>query len=200
MGPAGNHSGICRHNVPSSCWNGRDVQSDADKLVRQSLHIPRREARRWLHVPIEQEDLVADGALGLVRAAKRFDPRRGIPFSAFALLYVRGAILETIRSRTRRNVLADGAFAQVVSIDETHDDGELAREPVDPKPSPAEMVVHYDQLRLIAGIPAKERYVLLRTQVDGAPAEEVADELGVSVDRVYALASNGSRRLQRRAA
>ena len=27
------------------------------KLVEQALHLPRREARRWRHTPLEQEDL-----------------------------------------------------------------------------------------------------------------------------------------------
>jgi RNA polymerase sigma factor (sigma-70 family) len=177
------------------------VLVDADTLVRQSLYIPRREARRWLHVPIEQEELVADGVEGLVRAAKRFDPKRGIPFAAFALMYVRGAILDTIRHRARRNATRDGGFFDTVSLDETTEDGLSARRSVvDPRPGPDEMVVHLERLRLIAGLPPRERYVLLRTQVDGASAEEVGAELGCGASRVHTLSAYGKARLQRRAA
>src|SRR6185312_9345138 len=62
-----------------------------DTLVEQALHLPRREARRWAHTPLEQEDLVADGNLALAKAAKRYDPSYGVPFPAFATPYVRGA-------------------------------------------------------------------------------------------------------------
>lgn len=174
---------------------------DADTLVRQSLYIPRREARRWLHVPIEQEELVADGVVGLVRAAKRFDPSRGVAFSTFALMFVRGAILDTIRARARRNATRDGGYFDTVSLDEPTDDGRGMRyTPADPHPGPDEMVVHLERLRLISGLPEKERYVLLRLQVDGASAEEVGEELGVSPGRVYRLGSWGEERLRRRAA
>ena len=79
-----------------------------DTLVEQALHLPRREARRWAHTPLEQEDLVADGNLALAKAAKRYDPSYGVPFPAFATPYVRGAIADTVRSRARRNTLGDG--------------------------------------------------------------------------------------------
>ena len=55
-----------------------------ETLVEQALHLPRREARRWAHTPLEQEDLVADGNLALAKAAKRYDPSYGVPFPAFA--------------------------------------------------------------------------------------------------------------------
>ena len=70
-----------------------------ETLVEQALHLPRVEARRWAHTPLEQEDLVADGNLGLAKAAKRYDPSYGVPFPAFATPYVRGAITDTVRSR-----------------------------------------------------------------------------------------------------
>jgi RNA polymerase sigma-B factor len=75
-----------------------------DTLVEQALHLPRREARRWAHTPLEQEDLVADGNLALAKAAKRYDPSYGVPFPAFATPYVRGAIADTfaaVRAATR---------------------------------------------------------------------------------------------------
>ena len=40
------------------------------KLVEQTLYLPRREAKRWRHTPLEQEDLVADGNLALAKAAR----------------------------------------------------------------------------------------------------------------------------------
>lgn len=142
--------------------------------------------------------------MGLVKAAQRYDPKRGVPFPAFALMYVRGAILDSIRERARRNADRNGGFFTEVSFDEPahgeSEDRRLKREPVDPRPGPEEMVVHRDQLRLVEDLPPRERYVLLRTEVDGASAEEVGRELGCSANRVYTLASWGATRLRRRAA
>jgi len=44
-----------------------------------------------------EEDLFSAGTLGLVEAANKFDPARGVPFTAFARIRVHGAILDEIR-------------------------------------------------------------------------------------------------------
>jgi RNA polymerase sigma factor for flagellar operon FliA len=41
---------------------------------------------------------VSAGMIGLVEAAERFDPARGIPFSRFAATRIRGAMLDSVRT------------------------------------------------------------------------------------------------------
>lgn len=48
---------------------------------------------------VDHDDLVAVAQLGLVEAAHSFDAGRGIPFSAFATLRIRGAVLDELRRR-----------------------------------------------------------------------------------------------------
>ena len=173
-----------------------------DTLVEQALHLPRREAKRWAHTPLEQEDLVADGNLGLAKAAKRYDPSYGVPFPAFATPYVRGAITDTVRSRARRNTLGDGHWVDVVGFTALteNDRSDRAYEPQDPGPTPHDTVENLDRLRVLGTIPERERIALIRTMVDGDTAADVAKDLGVSADRVYTLVHNGSTRVRRRAA
>ncbi|MCP9845364.1 sigma-70 family RNA polymerase sigma factor [Synechococcus sp. Lug-A] len=45
------------------------------------------------------DDLIQVGLLGLIRAAERFEPCTGTPFSAFARQHVRGAILHYLRDQ-----------------------------------------------------------------------------------------------------
>lgn len=53
---------------------------------------------RTLSLPSEQsDDLVGAGYLGLVEAAERFDPKSEVPFSTYAYLRIRGAIIDSIR-------------------------------------------------------------------------------------------------------
>jgi RNA polymerase sigma factor (sigma-70 family) len=173
-----------------------------ETLVEQALHLPRREARRWAHTPLEQEDLVADGNLGLAKAAKRYDPSYGVPFPAFATPYVRGAIADTVRSRARRNTLGDGSWVDVVGFPALTASAPTDRsyEPPDPGPTPHDTVENLDRLRVLGTIPERERIALIRTMVDGDTAADVAKDLGVSPDRVYTLVHNGSTRVRRRAA
>ena len=47
---------------------------------------------------VELDELVSAGTLGLVEAARRFDPDRGVRFEAFVAERVRGAIIDHLRS------------------------------------------------------------------------------------------------------
>jgi RNA polymerase sigma factor FliA len=47
---------------------------------------------------VEREDLYGAGVVGLIDAAERFDAARGIAFTTFAEMRVRGAILDNLRA------------------------------------------------------------------------------------------------------
>jgi len=48
---------------------------------------------------VERDELVNAGLLGLVEAAKRYDAATGVPFERYAAIRIRGAILDSTRSR-----------------------------------------------------------------------------------------------------
>jgi RNA polymerase sigma factor for flagellar operon FliA len=74
--------------------------SSGDGLVVANLALVKRVALH-LHarVPrfVEVEDLVQAGMIGLIDAARAFDPAKGSNFEAFAYLRVRGAMFDEIR-------------------------------------------------------------------------------------------------------
>ena len=47
---------------------------------------------------VERDDLYGAGVLGLMDAVERYDESRGVAFSTFAEMRVRGAILDNLRS------------------------------------------------------------------------------------------------------
>jgi RNA polymerase sigma factor FliA len=49
--------------------------------------------------PIDFDDLVGDGLLGLMEAVDRFDPSHNVRFKTYAESRIRGAILDGVRSR-----------------------------------------------------------------------------------------------------
>jgi RNA polymerase sigma factor for flagellar operon FliA len=60
--------------------------------------VARRLARRLPdHVAVE--DLISSGAMGLIEAAERFDPKQGQTFEGFAERRIKGAMLDDIRRR-----------------------------------------------------------------------------------------------------
>jgi RNA polymerase sigma factor FliA len=73
---------------------------DRDALIEQHRSYARALAikvMRTLPPAVELSDLVAYGEVGLVEAAERFDPRRGVAFSTFAHYRIKGAIYDGLR-------------------------------------------------------------------------------------------------------
>ncbi|WP_236777811.1 FliA/WhiG family RNA polymerase sigma factor [Anoxybacter fermentans] len=48
---------------------------------------------------IEFDDLVSFGIIGLIQAIDRFDPERGVKFSTYAAVRIRGAIIDELRAQ-----------------------------------------------------------------------------------------------------
>jgi RNA polymerase sigma factor FliA len=53
--------------------------------------------KRSLGRVAELDDLISYGQTGLLAAARRYDPERGVPFRAFANFRIRGAMLDGVR-------------------------------------------------------------------------------------------------------
>jgi RNA polymerase sigma factor for flagellar operon FliA len=74
---------------------------NADAAIEANLPLVGHLVREVLaRVPahIRREDLFSAGSEALVTAGRAFDPTRGIPFTAFAAMRVRGALLDELRN------------------------------------------------------------------------------------------------------
>ncbi|KKL27738.1 hypothetical protein LCGC14_2382130 [marine sediment metagenome] len=49
---------------------------------------------------IDMEDIISAGTVGLVKAARAFDPNKVAEFKTYAYIRVRGAIIDELRSRS----------------------------------------------------------------------------------------------------
>ena len=77
----------------------RASQGDAesvDALVRANLRFVVFEAKRYRRHGAALADLVSEGNLGLLAAARRFDPTRGVQFVSYASWWIRQAILRAL--------------------------------------------------------------------------------------------------------
>ncbi|HEU5179390.1 MAG TPA: RNA polymerase sigma factor RpoD/SigA [Candidatus Polarisedimenticolia bacterium] len=79
----------------------RDAESleDLHTLVQSNLKFVIRIASQYRGGLLSMEDLVAEGNLGLLRAARRYDPRRGNRFLSCAIWWIRKAILDALENR-----------------------------------------------------------------------------------------------------
>ena len=60
-----------------------------------------RQVKKIVGNAVELAELISFGREGLLEAARRFDPSRGVPFRAYASYRVRGAIFDGLRKLSR---------------------------------------------------------------------------------------------------
>ena len=71
------------------------------ELAMSARRIARGEARKLACSLLGEEDLEQEGFVGLLRAAKRFDPDRGIRFSTYARWWVRAQMTRALETTGR---------------------------------------------------------------------------------------------------
>ncbi|HEY2346793.1 MAG TPA: sigma-70 family RNA polymerase sigma factor [Xanthomonadaceae bacterium] len=86
-------------------WTRYRVHDDDRARDRLFLHyvpwasaIAKSVHRRLRVYNVDREDFVQNATIGLLEAMARFDPTRGIPFSAYAKPRVRGAVFNGLRA------------------------------------------------------------------------------------------------------
>jgi RNA polymerase primary sigma factor len=85
---------------------GRRVQHDGDdtalrRLVEGNLRFVVNYAKRYRGLGVSFLDLIHEGNLGLIEAARRFDPERNVKFITYAVWWIRQALTHALSMQTR---------------------------------------------------------------------------------------------------
>lgn len=95
-----------------------------DEMIMRNLRLVRALAGRYSGRGVPFDDLVQEGSVGLMRAVEKFDHRRGLKFSTYAVWWIRRSLLDAIRdARTIR--IPPVAARQVAAVRAT--EAELRR-------------------------------------------------------------------------
>lgn len=117
----------------------QDRQAAEERWILETIPLVRHLARRVASTVsrhADLEDLISAGTVGLVKAARSYDPDRDAEFRTYAYIRIRGAIIDELRSRS---FVPATVHARYRNVQEAYrrltgrngappDDAELARE------------------------------------------------------------------------
>ena len=72
-----------------------------DKLVRSNLRFVVTVSKKYQNQGVPLSDLINEGNLGLIKAARKFDETKGIKFISYAVWWIRQAILQALAEQGR---------------------------------------------------------------------------------------------------
>jgi RNA polymerase sigma factor for flagellar operon FliA len=116
------------------------ARSDRDVLIEQHREYARAlafEIARTLPPFVSRVDLVSVAIQGLVEAATRFDPTRGVQFKSFAYYRIRGAVYDEVRRLCAGDPYARSRVACAAAVDAMVE-GALAERPRSASDGPAD--------------------------------------------------------------
>ena len=85
----------------SLLWFVRDGQAAQEHLIKANSRLVVSVAKKYVGRGVPFLDLIQEGNIGLIRAVKKFDYRRGYKFSTYATWWIRQAVTRAIADQGR---------------------------------------------------------------------------------------------------
>jgi RNA polymerase primary sigma factor len=79
----------------------KDWHRAREELITHNLRLVIAIAKKYLHRGLAFEDLIQEGNIGLVKAASKFEYRRGYKFTTYATWWIRQAIVRAVAEQAR---------------------------------------------------------------------------------------------------
>lgn len=131
-----------------------------EKLVNANLRFVVSVAKQYQSQGLSLPDLISEGNIGLVKAAKRFDSTKGFKFISYAVWWIRQTILQALAENARivRIPVNKVANANKLNITFSRLTQEFKREPT-PQELAKELDLNQEELNELLSINEKTSYL-----------------------------------------
>lgn len=112
-----------------------------EKLVKANLRFVVSVSKQYQNQGLSLPDLINEGNLGLIKAAKRFDETRGFKFISYAVWWIRQSILQALAEQSR---IVRLPLNKIGSINKIKKASNLLEQKLQRKPTALELAEHLD--------------------------------------------------------
>jgi RNA polymerase sigma factor FliA len=179
-------------------------EAEVDRLVSENQRLVQllvsRYLRKYYVGTMEREDLVSWGQIGLVQAARAWDPERGA-FSTLACKAIEWMIVRGVRREWKPDqAAATVSLDDLIVGEETTGSGERFVERITATQDlEGELLSGETRAAVrsaVTALPARQRRLIERYYYEEVPVARLAEELGVSRQMVYVRQRQALRRLR----
>ena len=171
-----------------------------NKLVNANLRFVVSAAKQYQGKGLRLSDLINEGNIGLVKAAKRFDETRGFKFISYAVWWIRQSILQAMSEHSRMIRLPLNKIGEISKINKVYSSleqtfqrppsaVEIARE-LDMSPAQVKLAIKNSGKHLSMDAPFEEGessnlYNVIKSKESNSPdTKMMKDSLSTDIDMV----------------
>ena len=138
-----------------------------EKLVKSNLRFVISVAKQYQNQGLSLPDLINEGNIGLIKAARRFDETRGFKFISFAVWWIRQSILQALAEKSR---IVRLPLNQVGAINKLKKVSSRLEQQLERTPSDEELAEEMDLKLKMAALDGNHRFL-------SAPLAKIQQEM-----------------------
>lgn len=188
-------------------WQQRQDRNALEALLVSHARIVHYWAKKLSQDKAEQEELVSEGLLGLIRAADMFELSRDVRFSTYARWWVKNSVFTALDSlRTIVETPSTGKNQKLPCIKQSLEDEDGQDRLVSEAPTPEEEAITKSSVemmrghisRALEGLDAIDREVVVCRSLQQPPESvgDLATRLGVTASKLRQLERRALSRLK----